>query len=206
MARYARSAGLDGEVGGPAGAASSSRMWPRIWKPGRTRPRGGGAGAASRTLRRWRIKPFNCLYMMPARKSLGFDCGSCAARPQGIRVARRQSAETGSAPHLYTDNSFQLEHALADQLLACALRHGPPSPADRGWHLPAHRPAWTSGRSDRSGVWPCLGRGGRPAPIRPPPWPTGSTGVPSRTWWRWTRGPPGLPVRTPICRTPSGAL
>ena len=126
VARYARSAGLDGELADRLARSLIEDVAPDLET---------GKDEAARR-RCWRSqqnaptledKPFNCLYMLPGRKSLGFDCGSCAARPPGIRVAHQQSAQTESAPHLYTDNSFQLERALADQGLACALRHGHPS-------------------------------------------------------------------------------
>ena len=140
VARYARSAGLDSESADRLAQPLIENVAPDLET---------GKDEAARW-RCWRSqqnaptleeKAFNCLYMMHARKSLDFDCGSCAARPAGIRVARQQSAQTGSSPQLYTDNSFQLERALADQLLACALRHGhPPQRIEAGIFPPTVLP------------------------------------------------------------------
>jgi replicative DNA helicase len=140
MARYARTAGLDSESADRLAQPLIENVAPDLET---------GKDEAARW-RCWRSqqdtptledKPFNCLYMLRARESLDFDCGLCAARPKGLRVARRQSAETGSAARLNTGNPFRLEHALADQLLACALRHGhPPQRIEAGIFPPTVLP------------------------------------------------------------------
>lgn len=68
--------------------------------------------------------PFNCLYMLGAKKTLGFDCAKCPVRPKGIRLTNGadgtpSQAATGLTP-------LVLERALADQLLAHVLVHGHP--------------------------------------------------------------------------------
>lgn len=82
-------------------------------------------------LKHWRsIKepgPFRCGFMLSAKRALGFDCASCAAKPEGVRAGKRkQKAVSDNGNDAVSDNGLRLEPVLADALLALALREGQP--------------------------------------------------------------------------------
>jgi len=63
---------------------------------------------------------FSCVSILAAKRTLGFDCRNCAARPSGVMVKEDFSDTT-----LASDNvSLYLEPALADNLLQLALQTG----------------------------------------------------------------------------------
>ncbi len=102
--------------------------------------------------------PFRCGFMLSAKRALGFDCASCAAKPQGVRAGKRQKALPDNGYEAVSDNGLTLEIDLADALLALALREGQPperidpaifpdteipgAPDQEDNKAPLHRLAW----------------------------------------------------------------
>lgn len=94
-------------------------------------------------LRHWQTihdpGPFECGFVLKARRALGFDCGQCAARPAGVRVGRKREEQPresapGNEQRTQPGTSgtdapapLLLEPALADALVALALQTGQPS-------------------------------------------------------------------------------
>ena len=127
LARYVKAAGLSPDAGAALLETLADNTGPNF-------PTGKDRDAQRRHWRSIRDPgPFGCGFILAARRTLGFRCVDCAARPAGVKAGANPAKAGAPGPsNPLPDNAIEpgaalfLEPALADSLLQLALQSGMP--------------------------------------------------------------------------------